>query len=85
MSITLKNVKCPDCGASLSIEDGREKFFCSYCGAQIIVINENEHIYRTIDEAEVKHAETDQLVKLTQLEIAENIRIAKEKRRSLKN
>jgi Zn finger protein HypA/HybF involved in hydrogenase expression len=24
--------KCPDCGAELQAEQGRESIFCSYCG-----------------------------------------------------
>ena len=36
--------------------------------------NENEHIYRHIDEAEIKRAETEQLIKLKELEISEKIR-----------
>ncbi len=28
--------------------------FCSYCGTQIIATNENEHIYRHIDEAKIR-------------------------------
>lgn len=74
MAITLTTVKCPDCGASLPIEEGREKIFCSFCGAQVQITNENEHIYRHIDEAEVKQAETDRLIRLKELEIEESRR-----------
>lgn len=71
MPMTMNVVKCPQCGANLSIEEGRENVFCSYCGAQILLTNENEHTYRKIDEAELKRAETDRMVRMKELEMAE--------------
>ena len=56
MAIKLNSVKCPECGATLPIEEGRTQIFCSYCGTKVIVTNENEYLYRHIDEAEIKHA-----------------------------
>ena len=58
MAITLNSVKCPECGATLPIEEGRTQVFCSYCGAKVIVTNENEYIYRHIDEAGIKQVLT---------------------------
>ncbi len=71
MAVTFHSVKCPECGASLPIEEGRNQVFCSYCGTKVLVHNDNEHIYRHIDEAGIKQAETDRLVKLRELEMAE--------------
>ena len=58
----LKNVTCPNCGANLSIDDGRDIFFCEYCGTKIR--KESDHAYtkveqeiRYIDEARLKEAE----------------------------
>ena len=65
MAITINSIKCPECGASLPIEEGRTQLFCSYCGAKVVVTNENEYIYRHIDEAELKQAE----VRMRELEI----------------
>ena len=84
MAITVNSVKCPDCGASLPIEEGRTQVFCSYCGAKVLVTNENEYIYRHIDEAGIKQAETDRIVELKRLEMAEKKRAAKEKTTKLK-
>ena len=67
----LVNLKCSSCGANLSVEEKREFLFCQYCGAKLILDNENEHIYRHINVADVKRAETEQIVKLKELEIAE--------------
>lgn len=71
MAIQFVSVKCPECGADLSIENGREFAFCSYCGAKIMVSNDNEHIYRTIDEAGIKQAETERMIRLRELELEE--------------
>lgn len=69
----LISVKCPDCGAVLDFEEDRKQAFCSYCGAKILINNENEYIYRYIDEADVKRADTDKLVKMKMLEAGKNI------------
>ncbi len=71
MAIQFISVKCPDCGAELSIDNTREFAFCTYCGAKVMVHNENEHIYRNIDEARIKEAETDRIIRLKQLEMEE--------------
>lgn len=84
MAITVNAVKCPSCGADLPVEEGREKIFCSFCGTPIVITNENEHIYRHIDEAGIKQAETDRMVELKKLEILEKKRAEAEKRKSLK-
>lgn len=71
MAIKLNSVKCPDCGASLPVEEGRTQVFCSYCGTKIIITNENEHIFRTIDEASVKQSDTDRMVRMRELDLEE--------------
>lgn len=68
MGVNVLSVKCPACGANLPIEEGRTQVFCSYCGNKVVVTNENEYIYRHIDEASVKQAETDRIVLLHQLQ-----------------
>lgn len=78
MSINLISLKCPECGAQLKIEDDRPHIFCMYCGTKILIHNENEFIYRHIDEAGLKQAETDRIVKLKQMEFAERARQAAE-------
>ena len=70
MAIKMYTVKCPECGAALEYEEGRTTMFCTYCGAKIILNNENEYVYRHIDEAGVKHAETERMVRLKQIEYA---------------
>ena len=71
MAIKMISVRCPDCGAALDVEEGRTQLFCSYCGAKVIIQNDNEYIYRTVDDAGVKQAETQRMVMLKQLEMEE--------------
>ena len=77
MAIQFISVTCPQCGANLQIEEGREFAFCSYCGTKVMMSNENEHIVRTIDEAGIKQAETDRIVKLRQLDMEEKSSISR--------
>lgn len=69
--VRLISVKCPDCGAALQFEEGRQTAFCSYCGAKILLHNENEYIYRNIDEAGIKQAENDRIYMMKELEMEE--------------
>lgn len=69
MAVKFTSVKCPECGANLPIEEGRERIFCSYCGTPVVITNENETIVRHIDEAKIKRAETDRMIQLEQLEL----------------
>lgn len=62
MAIKAVSIKCPESGANLNIEEGHKQLFCKYCGAKIILENDNEYIYRHIDEAEVKRAETERML-----------------------
>ena len=71
MAIQFVSVKCPECGADLSIEEGREFAFCSYCGTKVLMSNENEHIYRNIDEARIREAETERMIRMRELELEE--------------
>lgn len=84
MAIKFVSIKCPECGASLDVEEGRQQIFCSYCGSKIMIQNDNEYIYRHIDEAGIKHAETEQMVKLKQMEMLEKERASREKVNALK-
>lgn len=79
MGIKLITVKCPECGASLDIEEGRKQLFCSYCGSKILIQNDNEYIVHNINEADVRQAEADKIIRLRELELEEreNKQIAK--------
>ena len=84
MAVKLISVKCPECGATLNIEEDREQAFCTYCGTKVLLHNENEHIYRHIDEAGIKQAETDRIVMLRKMELLEKKRATSQKVKTLK-
>lgn len=71
MSVEMISVKCPECGAALSLEEGRKEAFCTYCGAKILVHNDNEYTVNIRDDANIKYAETDQIVSLKKIEMME--------------
>ena len=68
MAIQMIVMQCPKCNANLQIEADRKKAFCNYCGAEILIDNTNEHIYRTIDETKIKETEAEYQYKTKQLE-----------------
>ena len=84
MAISLISVKCPDCGATLNIEEGRTQIYCQYCGANVFLRNENEHVYRHIDEAGMAKAAADREVQLRQLELAQQKQLEATKGRSVR-
>ena len=51
----IQSLRCPDCGASLSIDGELKQCFCQYCGAKIILDDgSTTHTYRKVDEARIK-------------------------------
>ena len=50
MGIQIISLKCPECNAQIHIEPNTSKCFCTYCGASIIIHNDNEYTYRKISE-----------------------------------
>lgn len=72
MGVRLLAVKCPECGAKLDIEEGRKQLFCSFCGAKVLATNDNEYIYRKVDEARIKEAEIRETIRLKELEMEDS-------------
>jgi len=64
----LVSMKCPNCGADLDIDPEGKKSFCSYCGAKLMLDDDQSiHITkRIVDEARLKEAE----IRLKELEYA---------------
>jgi len=77
MSVSFIAVKCPACGANISAESDRKFSFCTYCGSKIMMNNDNEHIYRNIDEARIKEAETDRMIMMRQMAMEEKASASK--------
>lgn len=40
-----KVLQCPNCGATLSIEDGLDTFFCQYCGTKVMFEGQSDAAY----------------------------------------
>ena len=76
MGVEVKTIKCPNCGASLPIEEGRKSIFCSYCGSKLQLHDSNEYTVNIRDEAEIEHAETERILTLKQMELEESRRAA---------
>lgn len=51
----LKTLRCPNCGATLEIEDGLDTFFCKYCGHHIILEDQSDAAYKA--KVKVKYME----------------------------
>ena len=57
----IEKMYCPNCGAPISFEEGREDTFCSHCGSQLHRDDDNivrrlEHIEKKMEYAE-RHEE----------------------------
>lgn len=69
---SLMELKCPRCGAELEAEEDREVLFCQYCGAKIILTDENtftiNKTVHTIDDADIARAETYRMVQMHNIE-----------------
>ena len=77
VGIKLISLKCPECGAALSVEENRKQAFCSYCGVGIVLQKENEYVIRTVNDAEVVRAKTEQMVAMKKAEV-DPIRLQKD-------
>ena len=58
--MNLKVLHCPNCGASIEIEDGIDTFFCKYCGYRIILEGQSKAAYEA--KVRVKHMEHRQKI-----------------------
>ena len=77
MASRLIAANCPACGADISVDEGKDFSFCVYCGTKVMRVNDNEHIYRNIDEARIKEAETERMIRMRQLDMEEKLGLSK--------
>lgn len=59
----LMELKCPNCGVSIQVDEERDFCFCSYCGTKCAIDNGTIHI---IDEAKIREAEAMEKVRLAE-------------------
>ena len=62
----LINLKCPECNAPLKVDPNREFIYCEYCGAKIL-LDKEEKVSRTIDEAEIRKAEAQEKIRIEEI------------------
>lgn len=80
----MRKLECPSCGANLELkEDNRDFAFCEFCGAKIM-LDDYRSTHHIVDEARLKEAETEQMIKLKQLEWAEKHEEENARKRQLK-
>lgn len=60
-------MKCPNCGADLEVEDNIDSFYCKYCGTKILLEGQDPEVLKT-----KRHAKTMDSLKDMQKEYYED-------------
>lgn len=62
-------LKCPSCGAKMEVSEGKEEYFCSYCGEKILIHDTTRKTVKKIyrDETKIAESENETLVELEKL------------------
>ena len=53
-------MKCPNCGADLEVENGLDSFYCKYCGTKIILSGQSSAAYFTKTASQIVNRLLDQ-------------------------
>lgn len=78
-----RTVKCPGCGADLTVKDGNRDFmFCEFCGTKIR-LDDYQETHRFVDEARIQESKDAKELELKKME-QERWR-AKESNKSMKS
>lgn len=68
----MRNIKCSNCGAGITAQDDNRDFiYCQYCGSKIM-LDDYRETHRIVDEAAIKHEESEEKVRLRILELEES-------------
>ena len=73
----VKAIKCPSCGGSLQIPEGKSMFFCTFCGSQIQV-DDGKITIDIKQNININQQYTD-VAKMRELDLQEQDRIRQEK------
>lgn len=69
-----RTVKCPSCGAELTVKEGNRDFmFCEYCGTKVR-LDDYQETHRFVDEAKVKRVEAFKDLAMKKMEMDEQKR-----------
>ena len=64
------SLKCPECGVTLDVEEGKKFYFCNYCGSKILIDDGNtNNTNRIVDEARIREAEISRELRLKEMEL----------------
>ena len=64
----MSGVRCPHCDAPLEFDGSSHYVTCEYCGSNVEITGENEHVFRVIDEAAVQRTKTERVVRLKEID-----------------
>ena len=66
-----RTVKCPSCGAELTIKDeSRDFMFCEYCGTKVR-LDDYQETHRFVDEAKVRRVDACKDIAMKGMELHE--------------
>lgn len=69
-----RTVKCPGCGADLTVKDGNRDFmFCEFCGTKIR-LDDYQETHRFVDEARIQESKDAKELELKKMEFEERKR-----------
>lgn len=69
-----RTVKCPSCGAELTVKDNSRDFmFCEYCGTKVR-LDDYQETHRYVNEAEVQRVKVEKELELKRMEMEEQQR-----------
>lgn len=66
-----RTVKCPSCGAELTIKDeSRDFMFCEYCGMKVR-LDDYQETHRFVDEARIQESKDTKELRIKEMEFEE--------------
>lgn len=69
-----RTVKCPSCGAELTVkDDNRDFMFCEFCGTKVR-LDDYQETHRYVNEAEVQRVKAEKELELKRMEMEEKKR-----------
>lgn len=69
-----RTVKCPSCGAELTVkDDNRDFMFCEFCGTKVR-LDDYQETHRYVNEAEIQRVKAEKELELKKMEFEERKR-----------
>lgn len=83
--MNLFQMKCPNCGADLNVEDGLESFFCQYCGTRIVLEGQSDAALKAKSRIKTMDKLGDMQKEYHEYRRVREIQKEKERKRNAKN